>query len=69
MGLWSLDIFNSFSAGINFIRQNLTCMRLWRQILTSKYGPRAERVKAGKPRTRLIKPYANKTSVCLIIQH
>ena len=34
MGLWPLEISYSFSAGIDFRRQNLT----------SKVGPRAERV-------------------------
>ena len=37
MGLRPLHIFNSFSTMIDFRRQNLT--------LTSKDGPRAERVK------------------------
>ena len=44
MGLRSLYIFNSFSAGIDFLTSESDVYG--RQILTSKVGPRAERVEA-----------------------
>ena len=51
MGLRPLEIIYSFSAGINFRTQESDVYR--RQILTSKVGPHAERVK----QQRLASPY------------
>ena len=49
MGIRQLEIFYSFSAGIDFRRQNLTSIGPIRQILTSKVSARAKRVPPRPP--------------------